>query len=49
MTKNTLKNYPDMADMWHMLSQLYDRNGNLEEAIDAANKAVELRPERTLY
>lgn len=49
MTKDTLEKYPEMANMWHMLGQLYDRNGNLEEALNAVNKAVELRPEIKPY
>ncbi|MFO0752416.1 MAG: tetratricopeptide repeat protein [Thermodesulfovibrionales bacterium] len=42
--KKKLQENPRDADAWYHLADLYDRNGQYEEAIKAYQKVVELRP-----
>ncbi len=43
--KKKLKENPDDADSWYHLADLYDRNGQYAEAVDAYKKAIKLKPD----
>lgn len=44
-TKKKIQDNPKDADLWYHLADLYDRNGQYSEAIDAYKKVIELKPD----
>ncbi len=44
--KKKLEENPNDADAWYHLADLYDRNGQYPEAIDAYKKTIKLQPAR---
>jgi len=44
--RKQIKENPNDADAWYHLADLYDRNGQYEQSIEAFKKVVELEPDR---